>query len=126
MFTSGRKDSYKNDISPGPGTYYYNFPNAGGVSMKWRYPSDERERSPGPAAYNQKWKTIENMANSNKLVGSSMGSATFMNFYPKDNTPGPGQYYSPSKYDKGTKFTTGGRGGQKLNDSPGPGHYYIP
>lgn len=95
--------------------------------MKWRYPYNEKERSPGPAAYNQKWNTIENVVNSQYPVNIERVPMSYINPLPKNTTPGPGQYHTQYKYDnRGYKFSYGGRTGDKPKDGPGPGHYYIP
>mmetsp|Transcript_2175 Transcript_2175/g.2506 ORF Transcript_2175/g.2506 Transcript_2175/m.2506 type:complete len:471 (-) Transcript_2175:40-1452(-) len=114
--------------APGPGTYYLPKNKSGGITMEGRYPDHMYEKSPGPAAYNQKWQTIQNLVDTGK--GASMGggnNSSAINFYPKNGIPGPGTYYSPSKLSaSGTKFGTGVRTGMKGTENPGPGYYYIP
>lgn len=68
-----------------------------GITMKGRYPENIHERSPGPAAYDQRWQTIQNMVDTQKLVSSNgMGGYSAMgSFNPKNTGPGPGHYYIP-------------------------------
>ena len=96
--------------------------------MKGRYPDHLYEKSPGPAAYNQKWKTIQNLVDTQRPHTTESGNTgSGIYYYPKSGNPGPGAYYSPSKISSiGTKFGKGKRTGPRDSENPGPGYYYIP
>jgi len=124
----GHKTGYesKNMGVPGPGTYYLPQSKGKGITMKGRYPDNIYQRSPGPAAYDQNWKTIQAIVDTSKPnAGGTMSKSN--GFYPSGSIPGPGSYYSPSKLTHiGGKFGREIRGSDKKSENPGPGYYYIP
>ncbi|CAI2385732.1 unnamed protein product [Moneuplotes crassus] len=124
----GKKTGYKSKGSegPGPGTYYLPKSKGQGITMKGRYPDHINDKSPGPAAYNQKWLTIQNLIEAQK-AGSGGTMSKSRDFYHFDKSPGPGTYDSPSKLTNiGVKFGKEIRGSEKKSENPGPGYYYIP
>lgn len=101
VFSSGARMESKAADGPDPGTYYMPRPQTGGITMKGRYKDKLDDRSPGPAAYDQKYRTIQNMVDTSKPIGTSPPKRNYMR---KSDSPGPGQYLIPEKYEKGPKF----------------------
>lgn len=110
--SGGRRDPKPIDM-PGPGNYYMPRPQTGGITMQGRYKTNEDSRSPGPAAYNQKFGTIQSVVDTNKLSGAGGGSSNSFNISPvkmggllkMSGMPGPGYYNLPEDFEKGIKFT---------------------
>jgi hypothetical protein len=121
-FGSGTRDDFSKMETPGPGTYYYLPNNTGGVSMGWRYPQKEDWRSPGPAAYDQKYGTIQAVVDTQQP--HPMSGSGGIDFYGKAGYPGPGSYNFDQKQSiTGGKIGSGIRSEGKGSNYPGPGYY---
>jgi len=109
------------DTGPGPGAYApEKTPRKGGISMGWRWDSNDEERSPGPAHYK-----VDSTGGTSPRGPAWSLAGRYSNSL-DDTGPGPGQYmpdYNPTARRDPAWSLSGRHQVNTDENSPGPGAY---
>jgi hypothetical protein len=120
-FGKDKRDKTKADNLPGPGNYALpSTLKTQGITIEGRHEIKEKERAPGPGAYNQG-------IDPSKIHGGSVsfGRGAKSSGPNKSADPGPGTYYKLDDPKGGFTFGKDIRDKRQKGDNPGPGQYKV-